>query len=371
MAALQRYNHMLNHSRIDLLAKVRIVIYLQSTILQSIGGRTVSINKSKRSANNMLVHDFSTKTESNLLSCNLRFFKSLVFATLLLVCNQAMPDVIDDIKADMLLNEAKLLKAPASAGWSKKANIVMGAAPRGDATPSWWRPSDTEYKSKAIWDAVIPWFHIYPGTKHTAKNVRIKISALKLYILEKSTNQWRRINADSMPTWDHHTHHISPSTASEEVDIRIEPDGIPSYKLNSGLNPIHGGAPKYVISGYDVKAVFAQVTTQLILDDPTDTDDRVDAQILVSVGADYYPTTAHTVRDFAPMTYLPSVGASRYGLVRNTPRTHYFATIDPPGPVKTGSGYQYKPAYVIPIAEFESNPPPGLVSSTVTLSMCN
>ncbi|HNP26542.1 MAG TPA: hypothetical protein PKM20_07360 [Nitrosomonas sp.] len=364
---------MLNHSRIDLLAKVRIVIYLQSTILQSIGGRTVSINKSKRSANNMLSHDFSTKTESILLSRNARLFKSLALAALLFACNQAMPSVIDDIKADMLLNEAKLLKAPEHTGWSKKANIDMGAAARGDATPFWWTPHDEHYKSSVYWNAITPWFVIYPGETHKAKNVRVKISGIKLFILERSTNNWRILNIDQTePTWEFHQRHVTPSTAWKPVDKRVEPDGKISYKLHAGLNPIHGGTPKFDIDGSDVKAVYAQLTTELILDDPAGKDDRANAQILVSVGADYYPTMEHRVADFAaPHSWFPSVAASRFGLVKKLPRVHHMATIDPPGPIKNnGSAYPDKNK-IISITEFEANPPPILISNFLSFIECN
>lgn len=39
------------------------------------------------------------------------------------------------------------------------------------------------------------------------------------------------------------------------------------------------------------------------------------------------------------MTYVPSVGGSRYGLVKTVPRTHYMSTIDPPGTFDTISSY--------------------------------
>ncbi|MCP5291677.1 MAG: hypothetical protein H6938_03940 [Burkholderiales bacterium] len=317
-----------------------------------------------RSIRNSQRINMSNQICINNVFCNYKSHYLITFAVLLFVSHLALSAPIDSVKADMQFNEAELLDAPTNTGWSRKANIIMGAAARGDATPSWWVPHNSEYKSQSVWNAIIPWFHIYPGTAHAANNVRVKISGLKLYILKKSTNQWSKVNGDNLPIWAFHTNHISPSTVSQEVDVRMEPNGSPSYKFNSGLNPIHGGTNKYVINGYDVKAVFAQVTTQLILDDPTGPDDRADAQILVSIGADYYPTTAHSVADFTPMTHLPSVGASRYGLARNTHRTHYFATIDPPGPTNTQSEHQYRPHFVIPIAEFESNPPPVLINQS-------
>ena len=296
-------------------------------------------------------------------SCKNRVVECLriMFAlcALLFVSNQALSNVIDDIKADMLLNEAELMKAPGNTGWSKKANIDMGAAPRGDATPSWWQPNDKYYKSAAYWHAITPWFVIYPGTMHKAGNVRVKVSDIKLFVLKHSSNSWQQINADNTdPTWQFHQPYVSPGTASEKVDKRIEPDGKISYKLNAGLNPIHGGTYKYEIYGPDVKAVYAQLTSELILDDPKKPDDRAQSQLLLSIGADYYPNIDMRPKDFAaPQNWIPAVAASRFGLVKRKTRIHHMATINPPGPIKN-NGSKFPDIHkTISVIEFEANPP--------------
>ena len=300
-----------------------------------------------------------------------KIFNNTMFVALLLTSNQVLSNVIDDIKADMLLNEAKLLKAPKGPGWARKANIDMGAAARGDATPRWWAPDDQQYKSPTYWNAAAPWFVIYPGAMHNATNVRVKISGIKLFILERSTNDWRMVNTNQTePLWGMHESYVSPSTASMAVDERIESDGTISYKLNSELNPIHGGIRKFAINGSDVKAAYAQLTTELILDDPTKQDDRANAQILVSVGADYYPSLAHRVTDFAPHYWVPAIAGSRFGLVKKLPRVHHMATINPPEPIRNGSVYPDKNK-VISITEFETNLPPGLISDADSHSECN
>ncbi len=321
----------------------------------------MNVNSQKQTANYLLTPRNSIRTSKSSVNYITKFIIHAIFMALMLTSNQALSNVIDDIKADMLLNEAKLLKAPEGPGWTKKANIDMGAAARGDATPRWWVPDDKHYKSPAYWNAVTPWFVMYPGEMHSATNVRVKISGIKLFILERSTNNWRMININQTePVWDAHQSHVSPSTARTAVDKRIEPDGKISYKLNSGLNPIHGGIRKSAIDGSDVKAAYAQLTTELILDDPTKQDDRSKAQILVSVGADYYPSLAHRVADFAtPHTWVPAIAASRFGLVKMLPRVHHMATIDPPGPMKNASVYPDKNK-VISITEFEANLPPVL-----------
>ncbi|MCP5246665.1 MAG: hypothetical protein H6937_12245 [Burkholderiales bacterium] len=314
-----------------------------------------------------LSHDclFSTdfeKTKFNKGLCRNLIFKRLMILTLftlLLNSNNAFSNLIDDIKADMLLNEAELLDAPENAGWAKSANIVMGNAPRGDATPIWWQPSDKYYKSTAYWHAITPWFIIYPGTDHSAINARVKISEIKLFILKRSSNSWEQVNIDDTdPTWQFHQSHVSPNTAHEKVSRRIEPDGKVSYKLNKGLNPIHGGVHKYEIYGPDVKAVYAQLITELIQDDPDKQDDRAEAQLLVSIGADYYPDISMRVKDFAaPYTWTPAIAASRFALVKRSPRIHHVATIDPPGPLKNSGSKLPDTRKVISITEFEINPP--------------
>lgn len=301
-------------------------------------------------------HDYNTGRQKGLVKFTVSLF---VLCALLFASNQALSNIIDDIKADMLLNEAELLKAPGNTGWSKRANIDMGAAPRGDATPSWWQPNDKYYKSAVYWHAITPWFVIYPGTMHKASNVRVKVTDIKLFVLKRSSNTWQQINADNTdPTWQIHQSHVSPRTAREKVNRRVESDGRISYKLNASLNPIHGGIHKYEIYGPDVKAVYAQLTSELILDDPDKTDDRAQAQLLLSVGADYYPEADIRKEDFAaPYTWFPAVAASRFGLVKRSPRVHHLATIDPPGPIRNNGSKLPDTYKTISIIEFEANPP--------------
>jgi len=300
--------------------------------------------------------------QNNLQNTNKSIMKNFIALIIsFFISNPVFPHPIDDIKGDMLLNEVKLLLAPEL--HAKKAFVGLGSAPRGDNTPEWWTPSNNDYKSSDYWNAIIPWFVIYPGEKHTATNVRVSISGIKLYILKKTTNQWTRVNSVTNPKGQLHQTHVSPSTAGEPVDVRTEPTGIVSYKLNSAMNPIHGWtSPKDTIDGSDVKAVYATMKSILILDDPNGVDDRVNAQLTASIGVDYYPDTNSGISDFAPMSYVPAAGFSRYGLIKTTTRTHYFATIDPPGSSNIGE-IEYTERdqnTTISIEEFFSNPPPGV-----------
>jgi hypothetical protein len=287
------------------------------------------------------------------------------FAVCFLLGSNGRADVFDAIHDDMALsNEAPLFNAPIGVGWAEKGFISMGNAPRGDATPSWWMPSNPELKSAAPWNAIAPWFVLYPGVDHdaaSATNCRVKISNIQLFILKKSTNRWELVNTDSTnPTWAGN-YDFKLITSLGKASIKIDPsDGTLSYALNADTNPIHGGLRLYPIDGSDVAAVFGHVTSQLILEDPSGPDNRAKAQLLISLGADYYPTTTSKVIDFDPAGYAPGVAATRFGLVGPEPRTHFLATVDPPGQLDTGSIFQKNGGVAtIPLERFRQNPPPG------------
>jgi len=251
-------------------------------------------------------------------------------------------------------HEAALLNAPVGYLWAVRGLVDMGV-PRGDATGTWFQPTNQALKSSAYWNATVAWFQIWPGTLHTATNVRVKVSAITMYVLSKSTGQWVKICTGS-PTWSKNQ---PPGTGP--ANVRTEPDGTLSFKLDAGSNPIHGGLAQYAITGSDVAAAFAQVTSELILDNPNGIDDLANAQLLVQVGVDYYPSTTSKISDFAPMNYAPASGSGRFGITRSTPRKHYFASIDPPGNTNSNpqSVFQQNGGVVaIPRAQFEANMPP-------------
>jgi hypothetical protein len=285
-----------------------------------------------------------------------------------LMTNSASSAVMDDISADMGNNEAPLLNAPVGPSWAVKAYIGMGSAARGDATPTWWQPSNLTYKSSMDWNVIVPWFVIYPGAGNAASNVRVKVYGILIYMLDKTTNKWVKIDTGlGKPTWGSN-YDFNLVTWKSPANKRLESDGNLSYKLPPESYPMHGGFDKLDISKYinpsNIAAVFVHIKTQLILDDPMGVDDRALAKILVNIGADYYPSMTTTVSDFSPMQYVPSSGGSRFGLVKAVPRSHYFATIDPPGSLNPDTVYiQSGGTVVIPSGDFAANMPPFLTDT--------
>ena len=312
------------------------------------------------------------KTEINYLAR--LYIYIAITVVLLLMTGNASSARIDAIKADMQLNEAPLLNVAETdpRTWLKRGTITMGGAPRGDATPTWWKPANLTYKSSLSWNAITPWFVISPGVDNAAKNVRVKVYGITLHVLDKSTNEWKRFDTGSFgnPTWARNQDYSGGGTKFfGNADSRTEPDGAISYKLNSDSNAIHGGSRKIDMKKYiepkNVAAVFIQLKTQLILDNPAGVDDRASAQILINVAADYYPEMTSGISDFSPMGYAPAVGTSRFGLVKMEPRNHYMTTIDPPGTPKANSEYLLKGGeVVIPADQFEANMPEYLFDTT-------
>ena len=237
----------------------------------------------------------------------------------------------DDIKADMGLNEAPLMNTTTNAVWAKRALIKMGNNPRGDATPTWWMPANAELKSAKPWNVIVPWFVIYPGVDHKATNVRVKVYKISILMLLKSTNEWKKINTgDGKPGWASN-YKFNLGAKVSKAEPRVESDGQLSYKLTEAFNPIHGSKSRYNlhangIDPADIAGVRVSAKTQLILDDPMGVDDRAVAQILFSIGADYYPAMTTTLADIYPMKSFPGVGGSRFGIVGAQPRIHYFST---------------------------------------------
>ena len=199
----------------------------------------------------------------------------IVTTIILLMANNASSAVIDDIKADMQqLNEVTLLNA--RDGWFKGGAMQMGRMARGDASPTWWTPDNLIYKSALPWNALAPWFIIWPGEGNTAKNVRVKVYGFTVYILEKSTNKWKKLDTGSgKPTWAINYNFNFQKKINGALP-KTEADGGLSYKLNAASNPIHGGIPKidltkYIADPADIDAVYVSVKTELILDDPSGT----------------------------------------------------------------------------------------------------
>lgn len=248
-----------------------------------------------------------------------------------------------------------------------RGTIEMGFKARGDAAPTYWLPADTSYLSAVTyWDQITPWFVTSKGAAHTATNTRINISGITIQLYDTSVSAWRKLNTSGgNPTWAQNKDYSNSGTITNgNATYRTESDSSRSYQFQAGSAAIHGGSTRFTladsgISAANIGGVFVKIVSKLVLDDLNGVDDREDAQILMNVGADFWPLSTSVIGDFTPMGYLPAAGQSRFGIVGVTPRKHYMTTITPPTVSPTISTFVNGGGVIqMPVATFNANLPP-------------
>ncbi|NIY90659.1 hypothetical protein [Vibrio diazotrophicus] len=251
-------------------------------------------------------------------------------------------------------NEAILLNASAEASWSKSGHITQGL-PRGDAAPAWWADSvlDDRMKTSASWSALTGWFTIFESNTNTDQHVKIYYSDFEIWLLKGSDVKhafWEKLA-------------VTPTTWASYYDSDIVtwqgsalPDDSSGYYEFQHPDILHGGTSKVAFDGDDVLGVF--VRTQAWLD-------RVDedAELLMSIGVDYYPTVDSSVSkgDFANANYLPGAGTSRFVYLTTEPKWFTMANVaddalvnvDKSSPFFINGGKTY-----LTIEEWMNNHPP-------------
>lgn len=261
---------------------------------------------------------------------------------------------IDTIVSDMRLkNDLPLLGPPKGPSWATgPGSVVMGNDPRGSRTPAWWNPANPRFKSGVYWNAFLPWMVIWDGVGHQATNTRVQIRRLKAWIRSRRTDAWQPVGPAAAGLDGAHYAKDSQSGDFGRPDVRVEPDG--SHSIRPPAHPAiyHGwwGSGPTTIDGPDVGAVFVTLQARLVVDRRERFDDRDTARYMVQVGADYYPDTKTQVSAFAPVSYNPGIGLSRFKLVKPEWQAFNFATID--------VGVQDPGGAAITVADFRRAPPP-------------
>lgn len=253
--------------------------------------------------------------------------------------------IIDDMR---LYNEGELAGVNKSMGWaSGPGYVVMGNIPRGSNTPGYWNPSNTQFKTSATWNAVIPWLVVFDGVGNRATNTRVQIKPIKLYMKRKSNNRWELI-VNAPVSGEDYPKSLQGSDTTRP-NLYNNADGTRSLKPNGRDRVFHGWGHVKGFDAWDLKALVVTTQARLIVDNPARADDRHLAKYLIHVGADYYPEAGTRVNETAPAYYFPGVGLSRAKYVQNNWRAFNFATIDAGKPEPGGS---------IPTQELRDNPPP-------------
>lgn len=282
-------------------------------------------------------------------------------------------DELTDISDSMTgNNEAALMNISVAdtRTWLKtRGAFGMGKRPCGDNTPYYWLPTDTQYIQPTYWwEIITPWFVTSKGVNHTATNTRINISGITIQLYDTSINAWRKLDTGTgVPTWGDNKDYSNGTTVhGATATKRIESDDSWSFQFQEGYAAIHGGSSRFTLSdaiadSSNIGGVFVTMKTRLVLDDVDGVDDRHLAEILMDVGADYWPRSGSVIANVTPMTYIPNVAISRFELVGVNPRTHFMATITPPNTSADFSDYIVANGVGstgLPVATFNANVPP-------------
>jgi hypothetical protein len=194
--------------------------------------------------------------------------------------------------------------------WQHRPQVTMHA-PRGDAIPAWWQGNRPEWTN-----VIVPWFTAFEAEGNRARNSRVQVKNLRLFILSHRTRRWRQVTAQRRPDvslWRYPFASAGPACGKSS---RIDgPGGIsvlPVYPLF-----LHGWGMARTIDPADIAATFTAMEFRLVQGDARRPDDSHVARYVVDVGADYYPDQSlRWSLDFAP-----GVGNGRMLLARREWRT--------------------------------------------------
>ncbi|MDG3086813.1 hypothetical protein P7F88_12235 [Vibrio hannami] len=230
-------------------------------------------------------------------------------------------------------NEANLYKAPKTSDWSKKGVVIQGV-PRGDATPEFWSEDivNKSLTSSEPWNAITGWVTIFEASKNKARNVRVALGDMDIWVLRgKSVRhaKWENITPSGANiSWAAYFANNMIQLESNAQNRSSDKEFV-SYSLSNQRFPIHGGTHNIAMNGKDVLASFIRVKAWLEPDNKSLTSDVNKAKVLMSVGADYYPSVETSVRkgSFANANYLPGAGGSRFKYLTTEPSWFYMATV--------------------------------------------
>lgn len=211
--------------------------------------------------------------------------KTLLFV-LLLICVSACSDSSVDAQSEITFNSLEIIwddmhqpheaipsGVPTTMDWRLAPRLSYGNQPPGD------------------WNAMIPWGQVYAveGETYSAENTRFQIRNLQTWYLSKSTNTWNLWIKSSDIVGANYAEDFQ-NDVNIPADIRSESNGGGiSASLQAGYNFHFWTAGNRIeIDPDDIAGVWSAMESRLILADSSKPDDRAEARLLFSAGADYW-----------------------------------------------------------------------------------
>ena len=243
-----------------------------------------------------------------------------------------------------------------NAGWSRGPVITTGADLRGNYKPSWYydlsdmsKPSLTDPVNYPYWRGLFPWFVCWTGEDHgsNSSNTRMMIEQMEVLVLRDGQTTWEKLTHVNQTDAELFPRGIEPDGAVENtIDRRSETDNRFSYKHLDNGNYVAGVSTypdDYIIHGWhnaghfnvrnpeNVKGIMSRCIASLILEDSSGTDDRLNADYLLSVGLDNFPNATEFRGSLFPNGFVPASGGSRFKKVTIAPQEFCYVNVDPSG----------------------------------------
>lgn len=181
-----------------------------------------------------------------------------------------IPNSIEIIINDMKLpHEGRPHGVPTSYDWALRPRLGMGNNP-------------------GTFRAMVAWGQVFEDLNgNPAANTRVQIRDIKAYMLSKGDNQWHLLQNSHLVEGGAFREDFVDDI-SKPADIRYEEDGSISVTAGGGYN-FHFWTPaRTSIDPNDIAGIFTTVQARLVINNPSQADDRSQARYLLDMGGDYW-----------------------------------------------------------------------------------
>jgi hypothetical protein len=174
-------------------------------------------------------------------------------------------------------------------------HTLLGNDPRLRNGGKWFVESFGErYDLDKPMTAIMPWIVIADGKRHSARNVRVQLANVRLFMLQDSTRKWVSLGSSRGVEGDFF---FKPELArsSGKRELTVKNDGSVAIGIPESTDQIfHGwwtkGRVRIPFSPTDIRAVFVSMQGRLAPSESGKPEEHGKTELLMQIGADYYRT---------------------------------------------------------------------------------
>jgi hypothetical protein len=244
-----------------------------------------------------------------------------------------------------------------SRGWATHASVVGGANPVYANLAEWarnWIANTNPEHVNSIWDDLLIWMVLFDGRAsggHEATNAAVEMSRYEKWVRNRFTKAWSRIQLLAMGSGEYGSKPYIIGI-SQSMDWRDGPTTgsrilrVP-HKSSLTNRVLHPYGSKVNIANFaEIDCIAVGLRAKLVKWNPADVDDLADANVLMHIGADWYPRNSQAQA-------LPSMALTRAMQVTTTDQWFVNACLS-----TARKDYINADGTVISATEYRNNPPP-------------